>query len=60
MKAAPTHEPESERSGSSVPGNCVFDISQGTRKLAPQSFRVEGETFRLESTSNECDPGDGF
>jgi hypothetical protein len=44
----------------SVPGNCVFEISQGTRKLAPQSFRVEGETFRLESTSNECDPGEGF
>jgi hypothetical protein len=60
MKAAATHEPESERSGSSVPGNWVFKVSQGTRKLATQSFRVEGETFRLESTSNECDPCEGF
>jgi hypothetical protein len=43
-----------------VPGNWVFEIWQGNRKLATQSFRIEGETFRVESVSNECDHCEGF
>ena len=43
-----------------VPGNWVFEIWQGNRKLATQSFGIEGETFRVEGTSNECDSCEGF
>jgi hypothetical protein len=43
-----------------VPGNWVLEIWQGNRKLATQSFRIEGETFRVESVSNECDHCEGF
>ena len=43
-----------------VPGDWVLEIWQGNRKLATQSFRIEGETFRVESVSNECDHCEGF
>ena len=43
-----------------VPGNWVFEIWQGNRKLATQSFGIEGETFRVERMSNECDSCEGF
>ena len=35
-------------------------FGRGNRKLATQSFRIEGETFRVESVSNECDHCEGF
>jgi hypothetical protein len=36
-----------------VPGDWVFEIWQGNRKLATQAFRVE-------RMSNACDPCEGF
>ena len=36
-----------------VPGEWVFEIWQGNRKLATQTFRVE-------RMSNACDPCEGF
>ena len=43
-----------------VPGNWVFEIWQGNRKLATQSFGIEGETFRVESVSNDVITAKGF
>jgi hypothetical protein len=43
-----------------VPGKWVFEIWQGDRKLATQSFGIEGETSRVERMSNECDSCVGF
>src|SRR4029077_1434028 len=36
-----------------VPGNWIFEIWQGNRKLTTQSFRVENQTFKVERMSNE-------
>jgi Domain of unknown function (DUF3859) len=43
-----------------VSGTWIFEIWQGNRKLATQSFRVESQTFTVETVSNESDPGEGF
>ena len=43
-----------------VPGKWVFEIRQANRKLATQSFGIEGVNFRVERMSNECDSCEGF
>jgi hypothetical protein len=43
-----------------VPGTWIFELWQGNRKLATESFRVESETFTVESMSNESDPCEGL
>jgi hypothetical protein len=43
-----------------VPGNWIFEIWQGNRKLATQSFRLESQTFIVERMFNESDPREGL